>query len=160
MGNRGTRIAILIHNLSTKWGWVVNATSRLLYLWETAVEPIVGEAVWVPRPVWMGMENRKPLASTRVRTPQRPAHSGSLYRLRCPNPRIGERIILKWLNDIGWESGYWVHLTRDKSQWQALVNMVINYCIAWNVGDFITGWRTVISWSWLSWNALHVKIWS
>jgi hypothetical protein len=40
---------------------------------------IVQEAVWVPGPVWTGAEN---LASTWIRSPDRPARSPSLYRLR------------------------------------------------------------------------------
>ena len=43
--------------------------------------PIVQEAGWVPGPVWTGAENH-PL--TRIRSPDRPARSQSLYRLRYP----------------------------------------------------------------------------
>ena len=45
--------------------------------------PIVQEAGWTPGPVWMGAEN---LASTGIRSPDRPARSESLYRLRYPGP--------------------------------------------------------------------------
>jgi hypothetical protein len=50
--------------------------------------PIVQEAGWVPGPVWTGAEN---LASTRIRSPDRPARSQSLYRLsyRAPDTSIG-----------------------------------------------------------------------
>jgi hypothetical protein len=41
--------------------------------------PIVQEAGWAPGPVWTGAEN---LAPTGIRSPHRPAHSQSLYRLR------------------------------------------------------------------------------
>ena len=40
--------------------------------------PIVQEVGWAPGPVWTGMEN---LAHTRIRSPNRPAYSQSLYRL-------------------------------------------------------------------------------
>jgi hypothetical protein len=40
--------------------------------------PIVQEAGWVPGPVWTDAEN---LASTGIRSPDRPARSQSLYRL-------------------------------------------------------------------------------
>ena len=40
--------------------------------------PIVQEAGWAPGPVWKGGKSR----STRIRSPDRPAHSQSLYRLR------------------------------------------------------------------------------
>jgi len=41
--------------------------------------PIVQEAGWAPSPVWTGAEN---LASTGIRSPDRPARSQLLYRLR------------------------------------------------------------------------------
>ena len=43
--------------------------------------PIVQEAVWAPGPVWKGAEN---LAFTGILSPNRPARSQSLYRLRYP----------------------------------------------------------------------------
>ena len=42
---------------------------------------IVQEAGWVPGPVWTGAEN---LAPTGIRSPDRPARSQSLNRLRYP----------------------------------------------------------------------------
>ena len=42
---------------------------------------IVQEAGWAPGPVWTGVEN---LALTGIRSPDRPASSQSLYRLRYP----------------------------------------------------------------------------
>ena len=47
--------------------------------------PIVQEAGWAPWPVWTGAEN---LAATGIRSPDRPARSGSLYRLRYPSPSL------------------------------------------------------------------------
>jgi len=43
--------------------------------------PIVQEAGWAPGPVWTGAGN---LAPTGIRSPDRPARSQSLYRLRYP----------------------------------------------------------------------------
>ena len=43
--------------------------------------PIVQEAVWAPGPVWTGAEN---LAPTGIRSPNRPARSQSICRLRYP----------------------------------------------------------------------------
>jgi len=40
--------------------------------------PIVQEAGWAPGPVWTGAVN---LASTGIRSPDRPARSQSLYRM-------------------------------------------------------------------------------
>jgi hypothetical protein len=43
--------------------------------------PIVQESGWAPRPVWTDAEN---LALTGIRSPDRPARSQSLHRLRYP----------------------------------------------------------------------------
>jgi hypothetical protein len=53
--------------------------------------PIVQEAGWAPGPDWTGTEN---LAPTGIRSPDRPARSQSLYRLRYPAYGIqGDTII-------------------------------------------------------------------
>jgi len=44
--------------------------------------PIVQEAGWAPGPVWTGAESLDP---TGIRSPDRPARSQSLYRLRYPD---------------------------------------------------------------------------
>ena len=44
--------------------------------------PIVQEAGWAPEPVWTGAEN---LAPTKIRSPDRPARSQSIYRLSYPD---------------------------------------------------------------------------
>ena len=46
--------------------------------------PIVQEAGWAPGPVWTGAEN---LASTGIRSPDRPARSESPCRLNYPGQR-------------------------------------------------------------------------
>jgi hypothetical protein len=33
------------------------------------------------------------------------------------------------LRETGWEGVDWMHLTWDRNQWQALVNMVMNLCV-------------------------------
>jgi hypothetical protein len=48
--------------------------------------PIVEEAGWAPGPVWRDAEN---LALTGIRSPDRPAPSESLHRLRYPGPQNG-----------------------------------------------------------------------
>jgi len=45
--------------------------------------PITKEAGWAPGPFWTGAEN---LAPTRIRSPDRPACSKSLYQLSYPSP--------------------------------------------------------------------------
>jgi len=57
----------------------VSVTPRPLFTPGKEPVPIVQEAGWAPWPVWTGAEN---LASTGIRSPDRPAHSQSLYRLR------------------------------------------------------------------------------
>ena len=47
--------------------------------------PIVQDTGWAPGPVWTGAEN---LASTGIRSPDRPARSESLYRLRYSGPDV------------------------------------------------------------------------
>ena len=47
--------------------------------------PLYKEAGWAPGPVWTGTENFSP---TGIRSPDRPARSESLYRLRYPGPQI------------------------------------------------------------------------
>ena len=46
--------------------------------------PTVQEAGWTPGPIWTGAKNLAP--TTRIRSPDRPARSKLLYRLRYPGP--------------------------------------------------------------------------
>jgi len=50
---------------------------------------IVQEAGWASGPVWTGAEN---LATTGIRSPDRPARSKSLYRLSYPANALGEGV--------------------------------------------------------------------
>ena len=68
-----------------RWGGGVSTTSRPLYPPGKDPVPIVQEAGWATGPVWTGAEN---LAPTGIRSPDRPACSESLYRLRYPSPTI------------------------------------------------------------------------
>ena len=77
MGSRG--IALLFLDHSTRRGRGVSVMPRLLFTSGKDPVPIVQEAGWTPGPVWTGTEN---LASTRIRSPDNPARSQSLYRLR------------------------------------------------------------------------------
>ena len=74
-------IALLIHDHGTRRGWGVSVTPRPLFTPGKDPLPIVQEACWAPGPVWTGAEN---LASTGIRSPDRPALSQSLYRLSYP----------------------------------------------------------------------------
>ena len=86
MGSRSVFLNILTS--VAREGWVVNATSQLLYPPENAPVPIVHEAGWAPWQVWTRVEKRKSLALTGVQTPNRPVPSKSLYQLRYPGPPI------------------------------------------------------------------------
>ena len=72
-------VKIILFNLGARWKCVDNATLRSLYLREREPVPIVQEAGWAPLPVWTGAENLSP---TGIRSPDSPARSESLYRLR------------------------------------------------------------------------------
>jgi hypothetical protein len=57
-----------------------------------AALPLVQEAGWNPEPVWTGAQN---LALTGFQTPDRPARSDFLYRLRYPFPNRGGSLRVK-----------------------------------------------------------------
>ena len=62
-------------------GWSTPSSGRFTLGKEPV--PIVQEAGWAPGPVWTGAEN---LASTGIRSPDRPALVESLYRLSYCGP--------------------------------------------------------------------------
>jgi hypothetical protein len=62
---------------------VASPTPRPLYPGERDPVPVVQEAGWAPGPVRTAAENLTP---TRIRSPDRPARSESLYRLSYPGP--------------------------------------------------------------------------
>ena len=80
--HRGSRgIALPFHDHGTRRGWGVRVTLRPFFTLGKDLVPIVQEAGWAPGPVWADAENLFP---TGIRSPDRPAHSQSLYRLRYP----------------------------------------------------------------------------
>ena len=82
--HRGSRgIALLFLDHGTRKGWGVSVTPRPLFNPGKDPVRIEQEAGWAPGPVWTGAEN---LAPTEIRSPDRPARSQSLYRLRYPAP--------------------------------------------------------------------------
>ena len=78
-GRRGIALLFLDHGTRRWWG--VSVTPRALFTPGKDPVPLVQEAGWTPGPVWTGAEN---LAPTGIRSPDRPARSQSLYRLRYP----------------------------------------------------------------------------
>ena len=75
----GRGIALLFHDGGTKGGeWLAARPGRTL----AGKEPvsIVQESWWAPGPVWTGGKSHP----TRIRSPDRPDRSQSLYRLSYP----------------------------------------------------------------------------
>ena len=66
-------------------GRVVSATPWPFYPREIDPVPRLQEAKWSSGPVWIDSQN---LATSGVRTPDRAAHSKSLYRLSYPDRRV------------------------------------------------------------------------
>jgi hypothetical protein len=84
--HRGSRgIALLYHDHLHYKGWGVSVTPRPLFTPGKYPVPIVQEVGCAPGPVWTGAKN---LALTGIRSPDLPARSQSLYRLRHPGPHI------------------------------------------------------------------------
>jgi hypothetical protein len=75
-------IAQTFRDLRTRMGCVVSITPRPLYPRERP-RTHLQEAGWAQGPVWTCA---KILALTRIRSPDRPARSQSLYRVSYPGP--------------------------------------------------------------------------
>jgi hypothetical protein len=73
-----TDIDILFHDHGTRSGWRVSVTPWPLFTPGKDPVPNVQEDWWAPWLVLTGVEN---LASTGIRSPDRPARNQSLYRL-------------------------------------------------------------------------------
>ena len=77
-------IALLFLDLGARWGgWSTPRPGRFTPGKDPV--PIVQEAGWAPEPVRRCAEN---LASTGIRSPDRPVRSESLYRPSYPAPPI------------------------------------------------------------------------
>jgi hypothetical protein len=46
------------------------------------------------------------------------------------------------LREIGWGGMDWNHLAQDRDQWKALVNMLMNLKVPYNVGKFLSSCTT------------------
>ena len=86
-----TGIALPFHDHGTRRGWVVSGTPRSLFTPRKDSVPIVQEAGWAPGPVLTGAEN---LAPTAIQSPDRPARSQSLYRLRYSSNTTTTKLVL------------------------------------------------------------------
>jgi hypothetical protein len=89
----------------TRSGWGVRFTPRPLFTPGKDPVSIVQEAGWVPGPVWTDAEK---LASTGIRSPDRPTRSQSLHRLSySAHSILGAAIIYKNYDMIFW-IGYFI----------------------------------------------------
>jgi hypothetical protein len=55
---------------------------------------------------------------------------------------IDVRIILRWIFSK-WNVGVWIGLAKDRDGWQALVDVVMNLRVPYNVGNSLTGYKPV-----------------
>jgi hypothetical protein len=76
-GSRG--IALPFHDHGTRKVWGLSVMPRPLFTPGKDPVPIVQEAGWATWPIWRSADKRVP---ARSRSPDRPARSQSLYRLR------------------------------------------------------------------------------
>ena len=91
--------------LALDWGWVVSTPPRSFYPLERDPASFVQTTGWSSGPIWTGKEK---LASTGIRSPDGPASSKSLYRLRCPghqrdvstHPNFGKGVGIPLLNTV------------------------------------------------------------
>ena len=95
-GSRG--IALPFHDHGTRGRWWVSVTPRPLFTQGKDKVPIVQKSGWAPEPVWTGAEN---FASTGIRSPDRPSHSQSLYRLRYPAHKGKSNQLQAWTGPEG-----------------------------------------------------------
>jgi len=92
---RSRGIALPIYDHGTRRGWGVSVTPWPFFTLGKDPVPIIREVGWAPGPVWTGGEN---LASTGIRSPDRPASSQSLYRLRESLWDIQKGLLVIWCN--------------------------------------------------------------
>jgi hypothetical protein len=118
--HRGSRgIALPFHDHSTRRGWGVSVTPWPLFTPRKDPVPIVQEAGWAPGPVWTGAENLTP---TRIQSPDHPAHSQSLYRLRYPAHNF-IYTSLKWMYVCMYVWLLQVHVCTHYLAWQVHKNV-------------------------------------
>ena len=70
---------------------MVSVTPRSLFTAGKDPVPIVQETGWAPGPVWTDAEN---LASTRIRSPDRPARSSVAIPTELPGPLAKQALVL------------------------------------------------------------------
>jgi hypothetical protein len=58
-------------------------------------------------------------------------------RLGRPRRRWADNIKM-YLRERGWDGMDWIDLAKDRDQWKALVNMVMNFRVPQNAGIFLS----------------------
>ena len=123
--SRGILLLFLDHG--TRRGWVVSSTPRLPFTPGKDPVPIVQEAGWAPGPVWTGTVSLTP---TGIPSPDRPAHSQSLYRLSYPAHSWSKAALIFKLNPT----------------WGQIVNCTLGHFTYRNINPVSegqeTGWDT------------------
>jgi len=102
----------------TRRRWGVSVTPRPLFTSGKDPVPFVQEAGWAPGPVWTDAEN---LASTGIRSPDRPALSKSLYRLRYPSHNTQYSAILLFTASedvLDWKWRCWLRYGKQCRCWR------------------------------------------
>jgi hypothetical protein len=87
-------VALLFHYHGTRRGWEVSVMPRPLFTTGKDPVPILQEAGWASGPVWTGAEN---LATTGIRSPDRPACSQSISHRVYAKMYVCFGIILLWV---------------------------------------------------------------
>jgi hypothetical protein len=59
--------------------------------------------------------------------------------------RRWEDNIRNYIKDIGWEGFYWTDLVQDKGKLWVFVNMVMNFGVPQNAGNFLTNEKLLSS---------------
>ena len=121
-----------------------------------------------PGMVWRGC-GKSPPPPTGIRSPDRPARSESLYRLRYPGPQTVPNVYCsvhlvgkpegkiplgrprrRWvdnirmdLQELGCGHVDWIGLAQDRDRWRTLVSAVMNLRVPWNAGNFLTSCKPV-----------------
>jgi hypothetical protein len=100
------------------------------------------EVRWAPGPAWTGAEN---LSLTGIRSPDRPARSESLYRLRYPGPSVTLRtqIIYKMQSALlhHFPENYILILLNLTFAW---IKLSTWSCLEIRTQDEVTVWRLII----------------
>ena len=68
-----------------------------------------------------------------------------MERYQLEDLGVDGRIILRWLQEMGWEDMDWIYLAQDRKRWRTLVNAVMNLrvLIKCRRGGSLISWSTI-----------------